>query len=72
MKVVFKFGGPCPLMQPRHWIELHQADDKSKLFNLYYGLEVKYRLTYNKACFELGAAILHFLCCEGLASNEGR
>jgi hypothetical protein len=42
------------------------------LFRVTYGLQVTDNLTYSAACAALGQAILHHLCCEGLASNEGK
>lgn len=41
-------------------------------FTLVYGLSVKAGLTYDKACTELGAAIMHFQACEGTLDNRTR
>jgi hypothetical protein len=40
-------------------------------FTVKYGKEVQAGLSYTKAATELGAAIMHALCCEGMLPNEG-
>lgn len=52
-----------------HWpIELWQngIDD----FEVRYGLAVKRDLDYDKACTELGSAIMHRQACAGLLDNR--
>lgn len=43
-------------------IKLHQTGKDS--FTVTYGLEVKERLSYSKACSALGSAIMHALACD--------
>ncbi len=53
-------------------IVIEQAETKGLLFTVRYGSQVKRGLTYAEACTEIGASMLHALCCDGLASNEGK
>lgn len=39
-------------------------------FRVTYGQQVKASLTYRLACYELGAALLHALSCEGMVDNR--
>ena len=73
MRTVFEFGGPNSFQGAKSSsvIQLDQSEGPGERFRLTYGLRVKNNLTYADACHELGAAILHWQCCEGLASNEG-
>ena len=48
-------------------ITLHQTGQD--FFTVTYGLEIKERLSYLKACSALGSAILHALACDGLLDN---
>lgn len=52
-------------------IKIEQQRSGKELFRVIYGQSVKNGLSYKQACTEIGACILHALCCEGLASNEG-
>jgi hypothetical protein len=74
MKRVFQCGGPNPYSGALvdELIEVHQGGGRDKLFKVYYGLQCKSGLSYEQACKEIGAAILHNACCEGQASNEGK
>ena len=73
MKTVFEFGGPNHFngARSRSIIQADQQQGGDRLFTVTYGLERKPGLTYSEACRALGAAILHYQCCEGIASNEG-
>lgn len=73
MKKVFTTGGRNPFKgaSTADMITVRQRESGRRLFDVVYGLQVKSNLTYAEACKELGAAILHLQCCEGLASNEG-
>lgn len=44
--------------------------DGTKLFKVTYGAEVHSRLTYNEACMELGACLMHAIACEGNLDNS--
>ena len=39
-------------------------------FTVTYGKQVSKKLSYNEAAQELGACIMHALCCEGKLGNE--
>lgn len=71
-RTVFTYGGKNPFEAAitEHMIQVDQNDQGSKLFTVTYGLQVKRGLTYAKACTEIGAAILHYLSCEGVVDNE--
>lgn len=73
MKTVFTYGGTNPFAnaKTKHLIQADQSESGKKLFTVTYGLQVKSGLTYSQACTEIGAVILHHLCCEGIADNEG-
>jgi hypothetical protein len=74
MKAVFEWGGPnfFDKATTRSLIQVEQSEVKEALFRVTYGLQVKSDLTYSQACTEIGVAILHLQCCNGIASNEGR
>ena len=74
MKKVFTCGGRNPFKGAStvDMITLRQRESGDMLFDVVYGLEVTKGLTYSAACFELGKAILHMQCCEGIASNDGK
>lgn len=74
MRIVFEHGGANTFAKATtaRLITLEQYQPRGKLFRCTYGLEVKDKLTYNEACKELGAAILHNACCEGKADNTGK
>lgn len=71
--IVFECGGDNPHKGAKYksLITVTQKQTKSALFTVAYGLQAKTGLTYSAACKELGAAILHNACNEGLANNEG-
>lgn len=73
MKTVFEWGGPNHFngAKSRSLIQVDQSESGDRLFRVTYGLQVKTGLTYEQACREIGIAILHYQCCEGIASNEG-
>lgn len=73
MKIVFETGGQNYFKQAKtkSAITMMQAESGKRLFTVVYGLQEKSKLTYSDACAELGACILHMLCCDGIASNEG-
>lgn len=74
MKIVFETGGPNNYAKQSgksQLITLEQSDAGDRLFRLTYGLQVFENMPYGRACKELGVCILHSLCCEGIASNEG-
>lgn len=73
MKTCFEYGGPNPFAgaKSNSLIQLDQDESGRKLFTFTYGLHRKSGLTYAEACAELGTCILHMLCCDGKASNEG-
>lgn len=73
MKTVFEWGGPNPFngAKSRSLVQVDQSESEEHLFRVTYGLQRKENLTYNQACLEIGVAILHKLCCDGIASNEG-
>ena len=73
MKKVFTCGGRNPFKgaSTPDMITVRQRESGRRLFDVVYGLQVKKDLTYSQACAELGQAILHLQCCEGIASNEG-
>jgi hypothetical protein len=73
MQTVFECGGANPFKgaKTKSLICVEQSESKGLLFTVTYGLQRKSGLTYAQACSEVGAAILHNACCEGLASNEG-
>lgn len=73
MITCFEHGGPNPFSgaKSRSLIQLDQDESGRKLFTVTYGLQRKSGLTYSQACRELGEVILHSLCCDGKASNEG-
>lgn len=70
---VFQYGGKNPFdgAKTEALIQVDQQDKGRRLFTVTYGLQRQAGLTYSQACTELGADILHYLCCEGIASNEG-
>lgn len=39
-------------------------------FSVHYGQQIHCSLTYNEACTELGAAIMHRQACAGLLDNR--
>jgi hypothetical protein len=72
MKTCFEFGtNPYTNDKTKALIVLEQYESKGKLFKVTYGLQVDDKLTYEEACKALGAAILHDLCNEGKADNNG-
>lgn len=73
MKTVFEFGGANLYQGARtkSLITLEQSESGRRRFNLTYGLQRDTGLTYSEACESLGQVILHHLCCESIASNEG-
>ena len=73
MKTVFTYGGANPFKGAKtaHYIQVDQAESRGRLFTVTYGLQQKKGLTYSQACTEIGAVLLHHLCCEDIASNEG-
>lgn len=73
MKTLLELGGTNPYREAKtkSLITLEQSESGRKLFNLTYGLQRDVGLTYNEACESLGQVIMHHLCCEGIASNEG-
>ena len=71
MKIVYETGGKNAFTTGRQAITVYQSAGKKKLFKIVYGLQVRDDLTYAQCCAELGSCILHNLCCEGIASNEG-
>jgi hypothetical protein len=73
MKTVFTCGGANPFKgaKTKELITVQQSESGSLLLKVTYGLQEKSKLTYAQCCAELGQAILHMQCCEGLASNEG-
>lgn len=72
MKIVFTHGGGNPWnCKAKALIEMRQNEDKKALFTIIYGAEYTENLTYARAAKKLGEALLHHLCCEGVASNEG-
>lgn len=73
MRICFETGGANPYKgaKTKSWITLEQRQSRGKLFRVTYGLQVSDHLTYSQACKELGKAILHHLCCESLADNDG-
>ncbi len=52
-------------------IKLEQSETGERLFRVTYGKMIIDDLCYSDAANELGKCILHHLCCESLASNEG-
>ena len=73
MNSVFEYGGKNFFdgAQTESLIHVHQQKGGKRLFTVTYGLQRKADLTYDEACKELGAVILHYQCCQGIASNEG-
>lgn len=71
MKIIFETGGPNAFTKGRQAVTVYQYEDKNRLFKIIYGLQVCDDLTYDRCTTELGSCILHMLCCEGIASNEG-
>jgi hypothetical protein len=57
------FGGP-----EKFGIQLTQTGFDA--FSVIYGKQVDTNLNYNRACAELGAAVLHWLCCANRADNQ--
>ena len=58
-------------------VEFHQFDFPIKLqqrgkdcFRVVYGKQIDDGLTYNQACTELGAALMHALACGGRLDNR--
>lgn len=72
-KLIFSTGGKNHYnpKSENELILLWQSEAKHGLFVLDYGLSHKAGLNHSQACKQLGQAILHNLCCEGIASNEG-
>lgn len=73
MKTVFEFGGTNFFdgAKSKSLIQADQQASGKQLFTVTYGLQRKTGLTYEQACKEIGACILHLQCCNGIASNEG-
>lgn len=73
MKIVFETGGAnyFKLAKTKSAITLIQSESKNGLFTVIYGLQEQSGLRYETACTEIGRCILHMLCCDGIASNEG-
>jgi len=53
-------------------IKIEQSESGKRLFRVTYGKQVKIKLTYSEACKKTAESLFHALCCEGLASNEGK
>lgn len=53
------------------WLKIEQQTNRKALFRVTYGLQVNDELTYEEACNKVGEAILHALCCNGQATNDG-
>lgn len=72
-RTCFQYGGPNKLEGAKTdaYIQLDQRTTGRQLFTVTYGLQQTTGLTYAAAAKELGECILHHLCCEDLASNEG-
>lgn len=73
MRIIVEIGGANPFKgaSTKALITLRQRQSGRRLFDVVYGLQVDSKLTYADACAKLGEAILHDLCCDGIASNEG-
>lgn len=73
MKTVFTYGGKNPFAKAttKDMITVTQSEARGRRFTVTYGLQVESNLTYSKACSEIGRAILHHACCQGLADNDG-
>lgn len=73
MKTIFTYGGKNPFDGAKvpDMITVEQSAARGKHFRVTYGLQQHDGLTYTEACKEIGQCILHHLCCEGIASNEG-
>jgi len=73
MKTIFEWGGRNPFAGAKVplLVTVEQSENWEHLFRVTYGLQRKPDLTYNQACAEIGSAILHALCCDGIASNQG-
>lgn len=64
MKTVFAHGGANPYgARKGALIELVQCG--AHKFAVHYGAQTDGALSYEGACKELGAAIMHHLACEG-------
>ena len=44
----------------------------NKLFTVIYGQQITEGLTYEKACTELGACLMHQAACNSLLDNTGK
>ena len=73
MRTCFQYGGANPFKgaKTEALIQLDQQTSGRELFTVTYGLQRRAGLTYAAAARELGECILHHLCCESNASNEG-
>jgi len=66
--VVFAWGPRSGLSGGMPIVTMTQHGPDS--FTVRYGAQTDKRLTYAKACEELGASILHALACDGLIDNR--
>lgn len=73
METVFSYGGRNFFVgaKTESLIQVDQKTSGKRFFTVTYGLQQKTHLSYDEAVREIGIAILHHACCEGLASNEG-
>ncbi len=66
--IVFAWGERSNLSAGMPIVTMTQQGPDS--FTVRYGMQQRKRLTYGRACEELGAAILHALACDGLIDNR--
>ena len=64
---------PCYTVQVegQYAVTLHQGNKREgRLFRVTYGAEQTLMLSYDEACSELGACIMHALACNGQIDNS--